>query len=196
MRAASFEDPTMDTVGTFAQGLGRTTETLLAQLREAGIEKLSADAPLSDQEKQQLLRHLQMLHGTATPEGKRITLVKAGPGQRKRPSPSGRVVLVGSLGAFDYGKAGERGKGLLDAYERCIRAFYVRLTADSAADRASELSFREICRRLTRTLKRLRRSVSRTPVCRQRTRMRLPRGVERHGGAFFNILKVDGRNLP
>jgi hypothetical protein len=185
------------TVGTFAHDLHKTAEALIGQLREAGVEKTSADDALSEDEKHQLLEHLQLMHGTATSEQKRIRLVKgAASAGKKRRSPRGRVVLVGGLGAFDYAKAGDRGQGLLDGYEQYIRAFYARLTASTLIEHAPDLSFREICRRLTRTMKRLRRSSIRAPLRRQCTRVRLARGLARHGGAFFHIPKVDGRNLP
>lgn len=196
-RGASSGRGAHQTVGTYAHDLHKTADALIAQLREAGIKKTSADDALSEDEKQQLLEHLQLMHGTATSERKRIRVVKgAASDGKKRPSPRGRVVLVGGLGEFDYAKAGDRGQGLLDRYEQYIRAFYARLAAHTLIEHAPDLSFQEICRRLTRTLKGLRRSSVRAPLCRQRTRVRLARGLARHGGAFFHILKVDGRNLP
>ena len=195
IRPEPAEAQTSDTVGSFAQELRKTPETLIAQLREAGVAKASADEPLSAQEKQRLLHHLQAVHGAAV-QRKRITVVKAAAGNRRHHPQTGRTVLVGGLGGFDYGKAGDRGQGLLDAYERFLRDFYVRLTDCTTIERGPDHPYREVCRRLTRTLQRLRRSVTRTPVCHRSTRVRLPRGVKRLGGAFFHLLKVDGRNLP
>ncbi len=64
-----------NTVTEFAAELNKTPETLLAQLRSAGVAKTSAADALSDADKQQLLAHLQASHGTAVDERRKITLV-------------------------------------------------------------------------------------------------------------------------
>ena len=62
------------TVKQLADTVGRTVDILLAQMREAGLSHDSADAPVSDAEKQQLLAHLKRAHGEQAGEPKKITL--------------------------------------------------------------------------------------------------------------------------
>ncbi len=64
------------TVAEFAAELKKSTTTLLEQLQSAGVAKLSAADTLTDIDKHSLLTHLQVSHGTASPERKKITLVK------------------------------------------------------------------------------------------------------------------------
>jgi translation initiation factor IF-2 len=64
------------TVAEFASELKKSTETLLDQLKSAGVPKASASDALTDGDKQKLLSFLQASHGTATADRKKITLVK------------------------------------------------------------------------------------------------------------------------
>ena len=64
------------TVAEFATELKKSTDTLLEQLKSAGVAKLAASDKLTDADKQRLLAHLQASHGTASPERKKITLGK------------------------------------------------------------------------------------------------------------------------
>jgi len=64
------------TVAEFAKELKKSTDTLLDQLKAAGVSKSSADDALTEGDKQKLLSHLQAAHGTATGERKKITLTK------------------------------------------------------------------------------------------------------------------------
>jgi len=64
------------TVAEFAKELKKSNDTLLDQLKAAGVSKSSADDALTEGDKQKLLSHLQAAHGTATGERKKITLVK------------------------------------------------------------------------------------------------------------------------
>ena len=64
------------TVAEFASELKKSTETLLEQLKSAGVAKLAAGDKLTDADKQRLLGFLQASHGTASAERKKITLVK------------------------------------------------------------------------------------------------------------------------
>jgi ABC-type dipeptide/oligopeptide/nickel transport system ATPase subunit len=67
------EGPT--TVEEFALELKRSTNTLLAQLNAAGVNKSSPQDLLTDADKQKLLSSLQASHGTSG-DRKKITLVK------------------------------------------------------------------------------------------------------------------------
>ena len=62
------------TVKQLADTVGRPVDVLLAQMREAGLPHQSADAVVSDGEKQQLLAHLKRAHGEQAGEPKKITL--------------------------------------------------------------------------------------------------------------------------
>lgn len=62
------------TVKQLAETVGRTVDTLLAQMREAGLTHDKADALVSDAEKQQLLTFLKRTHGEVDGEPKKITL--------------------------------------------------------------------------------------------------------------------------
>jgi ABC-type dipeptide/oligopeptide/nickel transport system ATPase subunit len=67
------EGPT--TVEEFAFELKKSTNTLLAQLNAAGVNKSSPQDLLTDADKQKLLSYLQASHGTSG-DRKKITLVK------------------------------------------------------------------------------------------------------------------------
>ncbi|WP_294946021.1 translation initiation factor IF-2 [Sulfurivirga sp.] len=58
----------------FAQTLGLSVEKLIQQLDEAGIKGKTPDAPITDEEKQQLLAHLKEKHGKAAEAPQKITL--------------------------------------------------------------------------------------------------------------------------
>ncbi|MBT9506796.1 translation initiation factor IF-2 [Rhodoferax sp.] len=82
------------TVAEFANELKKTTETLLEQLKAAGVAKSAASDTLSDADKHSLLSHLQASHGTASPERKKITLVKKSTTEIKQADSSGKVRTV------------------------------------------------------------------------------------------------------
>ncbi len=62
------------TVSELARTVGASEERLLMQMKEAGLSHTSADATVSDEEKQTLLGYLKSLHGDSTGEPKKITL--------------------------------------------------------------------------------------------------------------------------
>ncbi|MFP5440271.1 MAG: translation initiation factor IF-2 [Gammaproteobacteria bacterium] len=63
------------TVRQLAEKLNVAAETLLTQMRDAGLSHSSADAAVSDAEKEQLLAHLKRAHGKEEAgEARRITL--------------------------------------------------------------------------------------------------------------------------
>lgn len=185
------------TVGAFAVELRKTPDALLEQLREAGVDKAAPTDSLCDEDKRQLLAFLQANHGSASPERKRITLTKSDRRAPPTESDESAVIQVGGLGRIAYAEADAAGKSLLDAFQRLqklIAEFYEHRSQDFDAYDFGSV-YREAFRRMNETLKQLRKLVKRVArpagaVVRSATR------VQRHGGAFFHALKVDGRNLP
>jgi translation initiation factor IF-2 len=82
------------TVAEFAQELKKSTETLLEQLRSAGVSKSAPTDSLTDADKQKLLGYLQASHGTATPERKKITLVKKSTSEIKQADATGKARTI------------------------------------------------------------------------------------------------------
>jgi len=62
------------TVTELAKTVGASVDRLLMQMKEAGLSHDSADAAVSDEEKQTLLAYLKGLHGETSGEPKKITL--------------------------------------------------------------------------------------------------------------------------
>ncbi|WP_048441944.1 translation initiation factor IF-2 [Caenimonas sp. SL110] len=82
------------TVAEFANELKKSTETLLEQLRSAGVAKSAPTDALSDADKQKLLGFLQASHGTVAPERKKITLVKKSTTEIKQADSSGKARTI------------------------------------------------------------------------------------------------------
>src|ERR1700712_3838555 len=82
------------TVAEFANELKKSTDTLLEQLRSAGVAKNAATDSLTDADKQKLLGYLQASHGTATPERKKITLVKKSTSEIKQADATGKARTI------------------------------------------------------------------------------------------------------
>jgi translation initiation factor IF-2 len=82
------------TVAEFATELKKSPETLLEQLKSAGVAKSAPTDPLSDADKQKLLGYLQASHGTATPERKKITLVKKSTSEIKQADSTGKARTI------------------------------------------------------------------------------------------------------
>jgi translation initiation factor IF-2 len=82
------------TVAEFANELKKSTETLLEQLRSAGVPKSAPTDSLTDADKQKLLGYLQASHGTATAERKKITLVKKSTSEIKQADSSGKARTI------------------------------------------------------------------------------------------------------
>ena len=82
------------TVAEFASELKKSTETLLEQLRSAGVAKSAPGDALSDADKQKLLGFLQASHGTAAPERKKITLVKKSTSEIKQADSTGKARTI------------------------------------------------------------------------------------------------------
>jgi translation initiation factor IF-2 len=82
------------TVAEFASELKKSPDTLLEQLRSAGVAKSAATDALSEADKQKLLGYLQASHGTAAPERKKITLVKKSTSEIKQADSSGKARTI------------------------------------------------------------------------------------------------------
>jgi translation initiation factor IF-2 len=82
------------TVSEFATELKKSTETLLEQLKSAGVAKAAASDVLTESDKQNLLSYLQASHGTASPERKKITLVKKSTSEIKQADSTGKVRTI------------------------------------------------------------------------------------------------------
>src|SRR3569623_914695 len=82
------------TVAEIANELKKSTDTLLAQLRSAGVSTSAPTDSLTDADKQKLLGYLQASHGTATPERKKITLVKKSTSEIKQADSSGKARTI------------------------------------------------------------------------------------------------------
>src|SRR4051812_40592589 len=82
------------TVAEFASELKKSPQTLLEQLRSAGVAKSAPTDALSDADKQKLLGFLQASHGTASPERKKITLVKKSTSEIKQADASGKARTI------------------------------------------------------------------------------------------------------
>ncbi len=85
---------TSTTVAEFANELKKPTDTLLDQLKAAGVAKSSASDVLTEGDKQKLLSHLQASHGTASPERKKITLVKKSTTEIKQADATGKARTI------------------------------------------------------------------------------------------------------
>ncbi|ROZ78178.1 translation initiation factor IF-2 [Ramlibacter sp. WS9] len=82
------------TVAEFATELKKSPDTLLEQLRSAGVAKSAPTDVLSETDKQKLLGYLQASHGTATPERKKITLVKKSTSEIKQADSTGKARTI------------------------------------------------------------------------------------------------------
>jgi translation initiation factor IF-2 len=82
------------TVAEFANELKKSNDTLLEQLKSAGVPKASASDALTDADKQKLLSYLQTSHGTASAERKKITLVKKSTTEIKQADATGKARTI------------------------------------------------------------------------------------------------------
>ena len=82
------------TVAEFASELKKSTETLLDQLKSAGVSKASPGDVLTDADKHSLLNFLQSSHGTAGADRKKITLVKKQTTEIKQADASGKARTI------------------------------------------------------------------------------------------------------
>jgi translation initiation factor IF-2 len=83
------------TVSEFASELKKPVDTLLEQLKSAGVPKASAGDVLTDSDKQSLLSFLQISHGTAgSGERKKITLTKKSTTEIKQADATGKARTI------------------------------------------------------------------------------------------------------
>lgn len=80
-----------NTVAEFAKERNTTPDTLLQQLKAAGVEKANEADVLTDGDKQRLLSHLQVSHGSGA---KKITLTKKSTSEIKQADSSGRARTI------------------------------------------------------------------------------------------------------
>ncbi len=82
------------TVSEFAGELKKSVDSLLEQLKGAGVSNLAAGDVLTDADKQKLLSFLQVSHGTAASERKKITLTKKSTTEIKQADATGRARTI------------------------------------------------------------------------------------------------------
>ena len=82
------------TVAEFAKELKKPTDTLIEQLKAAGVNTSSESDSLTEKDKQKLLTHLQISHGTATAERKKISLVKKSTSEIKQADATGKARTI------------------------------------------------------------------------------------------------------
>ncbi len=82
------------TVAEFASELKKSPDTLLEQLRSAGVAKAAPTDALSEADKQKLLGYLQASHGTVSAERKKITLTKKSTSEIKQADATGKARTI------------------------------------------------------------------------------------------------------
>ena len=85
---------TSTTVAEFAAELKKPADTLLEQLRSAGVTKTSASDSLTEVDKQKLLSYLKAAHGSGTGERKKITLTKKSTTEIKQADATGKARTI------------------------------------------------------------------------------------------------------
>lgn len=82
------------TVKQLAQLVDRSVETLLIQMKEAGLPARGADGLVSDAEKQQLVSFLKRIHGDVSGDNQQITLKRKTLSTIKTPVSGGKAKTV------------------------------------------------------------------------------------------------------
>ena len=82
------------TVAEFANELKKSPDTLLEQLKSAGVAKAAANDTLTEADKQRLLGYLQTAHGRALADRKKITLVKKSTTEIKQADATGKARTI------------------------------------------------------------------------------------------------------
>ncbi len=83
-----------NTVAEFATELKKSPETLLDQLKSAGVAKSAPSDALTESDKQKLLAFLQASHGTASADRKKITLTKKSTSEIKQADATGKARTI------------------------------------------------------------------------------------------------------
>ncbi|GKS96840.1 translation initiation factor IF-2 [Acidovorax sp. SUPP2825] len=106
-----------NTVAEFATELKKSPETLLDQLKSAGVAKAAPTDALTETDKQKLLAFLQASHGTASADRKKITLTKKSTSEIKQADATGkaRTIQVEVRKKRTFIKRDEGGEGASDA---------------------------------------------------------------------------------
>ncbi|HVL58345.1 MAG TPA: translation initiation factor IF-2 associated domain-containing protein, partial [Burkholderiaceae bacterium] len=81
-------------VSKFAAELKVPAEVLLEQLRAAGVDKVSPDDLLTENDKEQLLSALRRAHGAEDAAKKKITVVRKHTSEIKQADASGRARTI------------------------------------------------------------------------------------------------------
>jgi translation initiation factor IF-2 len=135
-------------VTQFAQQLGLPTALLMEQLQAAGVNKaLSADTPLTEKDKTQLLEHLRKSHGAGESKQK-ITLTRRQTTEIKKSDGLGKSrtiqievrkkrVLV-KRDAAEPDAPGDPARPVLDAEQIALREAEARRQAELAARQAED----------------------------------------------------------
>jgi len=84
----------VNTVAEFASELKKSSDTVLEQLRSAGVNKTDPSDTLSEADKHKLLSYLQTSHGTVVGERKKITLVKKSTSEIKQADATGKARTI------------------------------------------------------------------------------------------------------
>ena len=131
------------TVAQLADVVGIPVETLLQQMKDAGLAHEDAAQSVSDTEKEQLLAHLKRSHGDSDSEPKKITLKRKSVSQLKVSGSQGRSktvsVEVRKQRTYVKRSAVEMEEAARQAEEEAARkAEEDRLAAIEAARRADE----------------------------------------------------------
>ena len=122
------------TVAEFANELKKSTDTLLEQLKSAGVPKGSAADVLTDADKHSLLNFLQSSHGTASPERKKITLVKKQTTEIKQADATGkaRTIQVEVRKKRTFVRRDDGAEGVPEADEQDLAAAQAAQAAEEA----------------------------------------------------------------
>ncbi|MFZ5560339.1 MAG: translation initiation factor IF-2 [Pseudomonadota bacterium] len=132
------------TVKQLAETVGRSVETLLTQMQEAGLAHQDAEEVVSDAEKQQLLAFLKRAHGDSGSEPRKITLKRKETSTLKvAPAAGGRSktvnVEVRKTRSYVKRSAGdEQEQAAREADEAASKLEQERLAAEEARRRAEE----------------------------------------------------------
>lgn len=83
-----------NTVAEFAAELNQTSQSVLQQLKAAGVSKVSASDLLTETDKQQFLVYLKSAHGTADADRSKITLTKRSTSEIKQADATGKARTI------------------------------------------------------------------------------------------------------
>lgn len=84
----------LNTVAEFANELKKSPETLLEQLKAAGVAKNSSSDALTESDKQKLLAYLKATHGSEGDGKKKITLTKKSTSEIKQADATGKARTI------------------------------------------------------------------------------------------------------